>query len=60
MNKVLAAVDLNTTYVWLVVRAADRAKCLDTRIDLLYVAAAESADKRREHKRMLSGGAQRR
>lgn len=54
MNNVLVGVDLNTTYVWLVVRAADLAKCLDTRIDLLYVAASESADKRSEHAHTLN------
>jgi nucleotide-binding universal stress UspA family protein len=54
MNKVLVGVDLNTTYVWLMVRAADLAKCIDTRIDLVYVAAEEPAHKRSEHERTLN------
>jgi nucleotide-binding universal stress UspA family protein len=55
MKKVLVGVDLNTTYVWLVVRAADLAECIGAQVDLVYVASKKSAEERQRHQHTLDG-----
>ncbi|MGA8261481.1 MAG: universal stress protein [Arenicellales bacterium] len=55
MKKILVGVDLRAKYVWLVTRAADLARCIDGRVDLLYVSRKEPDSEQAGRRKTLEG-----
>lgn len=55
MTKILVGVDLSRSgYVWLLTRAADLAKCLQGKIDLVYIGEKISPDQKDEAQKRLT------
>ncbi|MFZ0485859.1 MAG: universal stress protein [Arenicellales bacterium] len=53
MKKILVGIDLRVKNAWFVTRAADLARCIDGRVDMLYVSHKESGAEQAQRRKAL-------